>query len=80
MKNNKYEKELLIDFINFLHQNNYEITYSPSVNTYEKIKSGNDEEESIVKFDFILKKPSRDRLKQEVQIFVTTNVEGNVTS
>ncbi|MBT3496245.1 MAG: hypothetical protein HN462_03540 [Candidatus Marinimicrobia bacterium] len=74
MKKNQYEVEILNDFVTYLQNNHYEITLTPSVNTYQKIKTGNNEDESIVKFDFEIKKPSRDRLKQEIQIFVTTNI------
>ena len=79
MKNkNQYEIELLSDFIDFLKQNNYEITHKHQIKSYDRLQTKNDSEQILVKFHFDLIKPSSDRLLQEVKMFCLTNLESEM--
>jgi len=76
MKNkNQYEIEILSDFIDFLKQNNYEITLKHQIKSYDRLQTRSDSEQILVKFHFDLVKPSRDRLLQEVKMFCHMNLE-----
>ncbi len=79
MKNkNQYEIEIISDFIDFLKQNNYEITLKHQIKSYDRLQTRSDSEQILVKFHFDLVKPSRDRLLQEVKIFCLTNLESEM--
>ena len=76
MKNkNQYEIEILSDFIDFLKQNNYEITLKHQIKSYDRLQTRSDSEQILVKFHFDLVKPSRDRRLQEIKLFCMMNLD-----
>ncbi len=79
MKNkNQYEIEIISDFIDFLKQNNYEITLKHQIKSYDRLQTRSDSEQILVKFHFDLVKPSRDRLIQEIKMFCLMNLESEL--
>ena len=72
---NKYEIDLLSDFIRFLKMNNYQIIMKPSIKSYEKLNNKDGHEHTMVKFHFDVVNPSDDRITQEIKMFVLTNIK-----
>lgn len=71
---NKYEYDIISDFLKFLKVNNYQITLKPSLKSYEKLNSTSEHEHTMVKFHFDVIKPSDERLEQEIKMFILTNL------
>ena len=79
MKNkNQYEIELLSDFIDFLKQNNYEITLKHQIKSYDRLQTKNESEQILVKFHFDLVKPSKNRILSEIKMFCLMNLDREI--
>ena len=71
MKKNKYEKEILEDFIQFLFEDDYMITRNLVPKYVEKTLYRGDGERELINFNLTLKKVSIKELQQKINYFVT---------
>ena len=71
MKKNKYEKEILEDFMEFLNREGIRLTRTILPKWYEKLQ-GDENETTLINVNIKLDQLTREQLEQRINLFVST--------